>query len=134
MAKEPRSCECGCGEQTKGGRFRPGHDSRVHGKKHQDRARAEKIAAPLSTSKIEWPAGRTRDGISAGMLVEGLMPLGKTDRGVVYRISSFGWVAYVNDNGKQRIGEAGQTTILEPDVRKIEMTPIQRGAIARLTN
>lgn len=23
-------CTCGCGERTKGGRFRPGHDSRYH--------------------------------------------------------------------------------------------------------
>lgn len=32
MAKEPRQCECGCGEMTKGGRFRPGHDAKLHSK------------------------------------------------------------------------------------------------------
>ncbi len=26
-----RSCLCGCGEATRGGRFRPGHDARLHG-------------------------------------------------------------------------------------------------------
>lgn len=29
-AKEPRDCLCGCGGQTKGGRFIPGHDARFH--------------------------------------------------------------------------------------------------------
>jgi hypothetical protein len=29
-AKEPRECKCGCGEMTKGGLFRPGHDARYH--------------------------------------------------------------------------------------------------------
>lgn len=29
-AKNPRECECGCGEMTKGGRFRPGHDAKFH--------------------------------------------------------------------------------------------------------
>lgn len=28
----PKECGCGCGEMTKGGRFRPGHDARVHAK------------------------------------------------------------------------------------------------------
>jgi hypothetical protein len=26
-----RSCLCGCGETTRGGRFKPGHDARLHG-------------------------------------------------------------------------------------------------------
>lgn len=30
-ARTPRDCECSCGEQTKGGRFRPGHDGRLKG-------------------------------------------------------------------------------------------------------
>lgn len=28
---EPRDCVCGCGEQTKGGKFKPGHDGRLKG-------------------------------------------------------------------------------------------------------
>lgn len=28
--KEARECKCGCGEMTKGGLFRPGHDARYH--------------------------------------------------------------------------------------------------------
>jgi len=28
--REPKDCECGCGEKTKGGRFIPGHDARLH--------------------------------------------------------------------------------------------------------
>lgn len=31
-AKAPRDCSCGCGGQTKGGRFIPGHDARYHGR------------------------------------------------------------------------------------------------------
>lgn len=27
----PRVCACGCGKQTGGGTFRPGHDSKLHG-------------------------------------------------------------------------------------------------------
>lgn len=30
-AKTPRACACGCGAQTKGGRFAPGHDARLLG-------------------------------------------------------------------------------------------------------
>jgi hypothetical protein len=26
-----RSCLCGCGKTTRGGRFKPGHDARLHG-------------------------------------------------------------------------------------------------------
>lgn len=29
-AREPQSCKCGCGEMTKGGMFKPGHDARYH--------------------------------------------------------------------------------------------------------
>lgn len=28
-AKAPRDCQCGCGGQTKGGRFLPGHDAKL---------------------------------------------------------------------------------------------------------
>lgn len=28
--KTPQKCLCGCGEMTKGGRFRPGHDAKYH--------------------------------------------------------------------------------------------------------
>lgn len=36
-APKGQPCECGCGEQTKGGRFRPGHDAKLHS--------AQKLAA-----------------------------------------------------------------------------------------
>jgi hypothetical protein len=29
--REPRECLCSCGGMTKGGRFLPGHDARLHG-------------------------------------------------------------------------------------------------------
>ncbi len=29
-------CGCGCGEQTRGGRFRPGHDARLHARQRRD--------------------------------------------------------------------------------------------------
>lgn len=50
-AATPRDCQCGCGGQTKGGRFIPGHDARFHsrvrsleaqGVSHEE---AEKIAS-----------------------------------------------------------------------------------------
>lgn len=50
-AKEPRNCLCGCGGQTKGGRFIPGHDARFHSRVRQLEAQgvshdeAEKIAS-----------------------------------------------------------------------------------------
>lgn len=30
VVKEPKNCVCGCGGQTKGGNFLPGHDARFH--------------------------------------------------------------------------------------------------------
>jgi hypothetical protein len=29
--RQPRPCLCSCGETTRGGRFKPGHDARLHG-------------------------------------------------------------------------------------------------------
>lgn len=29
-SRTPRECTCGCGEMTRGGKFRPGHDARLH--------------------------------------------------------------------------------------------------------
>ena len=46
-AKQPQKCECGCGKLTKGGRFLPGHDARLHSrllkaaKDGNDEAKAE---------------------------------------------------------------------------------------------
>ena len=31
MSNRPM-CLCGCGQRTKGGRFKPGHDAKLHGK------------------------------------------------------------------------------------------------------
>ena len=30
--RTPQPCACGCGDQTKGGRFLPGHDARLKGR------------------------------------------------------------------------------------------------------
>jgi hypothetical protein len=61
----PRDCLCGCGGQTKGGRFLPGHDARFHGRiktltgqfglSHDE---AEKIASkgPLTGKYAAKPA------------------------------------------------------------------------------
>jgi hypothetical protein len=66
-AKEPRNCLCGCGGQTKGGRFIPGHDARFHsriktlmgqfGLGHDE---AEKIASkgPLTGKYAVKPAAK----------------------------------------------------------------------------
>lgn len=32
--KQPKPCKCGCGEWTKGGTFRPGHDARYYAQLH----------------------------------------------------------------------------------------------------
>lgn len=37
-SKDPRACECGCGENTKGGRFRPGHDAKLHSRQKAEAA------------------------------------------------------------------------------------------------
>lgn len=34
--REGRPCLCGCGEMTKGGRFRPGHDARYYARKRAE--------------------------------------------------------------------------------------------------
>lgn len=39
--KPSRACECGCGEMTKGGRYRPGHDARHHAKLKREEARGD---------------------------------------------------------------------------------------------
>lgn len=31
LSRKGRECLCGCGETTRGGRFKPGHDARLHG-------------------------------------------------------------------------------------------------------
>lgn len=38
--KDPRDCECGCGAQTKGGRFIPGHDAKLHKRLREEAAAA----------------------------------------------------------------------------------------------
>lgn len=38
--KEPKECLCGCGEFTKGGIFRPGHDARYHARLNREAADA----------------------------------------------------------------------------------------------
>ena len=30
-SKPPQKCNCGCGHMTRGGKFLPGHDARLHG-------------------------------------------------------------------------------------------------------
>ena len=48
--RSPKACDCGCGDQTKGGRFLPGHDARLKGRlltqlregNARDRTQAEK--------------------------------------------------------------------------------------------
>lgn len=42
-AKEPKACECGCGGQTKGGRYLPGHDAKHHSRIAKERE-AEALA------------------------------------------------------------------------------------------
>ena len=39
-SKEPRDCQCGCGGQTKGGRFLPGHDAKFHAAEKRKAAEA----------------------------------------------------------------------------------------------
>lgn len=44
--RSPRDCECGCGAQTKGGRFIPGHDAKLHARQRAE-AKAAAAAAPV---------------------------------------------------------------------------------------
>lgn len=43
--KDPRDCECGCGGQTKGGRFIPGHDAKLHARQKAEAKAAAAAAA-----------------------------------------------------------------------------------------
>ena len=59
MAKrEPQACGCGCGGMTKGGRFLPGHDARMHGKKHESARIQERMRAGTAVHKTEEVAYR----------------------------------------------------------------------------
>ena len=43
--RDPRACECECGGMTKGGRFIPGHDAKLHARqKAEAKAKAEALA------------------------------------------------------------------------------------------
>jgi hypothetical protein len=61
----PRECACGCGEMTKGGTYRPGHDARHHaalkaaGKKPKliaSAAKREKARAAAKAGRVGKPA------------------------------------------------------------------------------
>lgn len=41
----PKLCACGCGEWTRGGRFKPGHDSKAHGHKTEEERKEAKLAS-----------------------------------------------------------------------------------------
>ena len=50
--RKPARCQCGCGEQTLGGKFRPGHDARLKGRllreaRGRDKRTAAKARAEL---------------------------------------------------------------------------------------
>lgn len=54
--RSPRDCECGCGAQTKGGRFLPGHDAKLHSRQKAEakaKAEAEAAQAPGQTTVDE---------------------------------------------------------------------------------
>ena len=52
-AKEPQACKCGCGEMTKGGMFRPGHDARYHSALAKEQAAAAAAEAPAEPETAE---------------------------------------------------------------------------------
>lgn len=60
--KTPKDCECGCGGQTKGGRFVPGHDARLHGW-------AVRVERKVCELKDVEPAG-TREAVRKLLLVK----------------------------------------------------------------
>jgi hypothetical protein len=71
-------CACGCGGTPKGPKslYLPGHDSRRHGKAHQDsdlrQAMTIRRVGATKTEPLEFTSNRTSPGgIRAGMLVRG---------------------------------------------------------------
>jgi len=59
--KTPRDCVCGCGEQTKGGRFVPGHDAKMRGKliraaQNTDLRLPDRIDALRQLREHKWDA------------------------------------------------------------------------------
>ena len=58
--KTPQDCACGCGEQTKGGRFRPGHDAKLASRLRKEAA-AEVVIEQLPP--IDEPDGTIKEVI-----------------------------------------------------------------------
>jgi hypothetical protein len=50
--KQPRDCGCGCGQQTKGGRFCPGHDARFHA---QQKRLADDVLQVIEDAQAQEP-------------------------------------------------------------------------------
>lgn len=58
MAKTAQDCHCGCGSQTKGGRFLPGHDARLKSQLFsavRDGSAAERRKAEKKLAEFNWP-------------------------------------------------------------------------------
>jgi hypothetical protein len=146
MTKEARACECGCNEMTKGGRFRPGHDSRMHGTKKQSEAVqvAMTIRAVGSTKKtpLEFTTNRvSAAGVRAGMLIKGLIAGGldqdtKEVQGICSYVSPHGWVTLITPEGKQYIigGSSGHgdPEIVEPAPKTDRLPQAQRLVLERV--
>lgn len=139
MAKEPRQCSCGCGEMTKGGLWRPGHDSRAHGRKETNRIanRLRGDVQPTSTAQIEWPtSGRTLGEIVQGSRVRAIVgPRGLEVDGVVYSITRYGWGSLVGQDGRQWNATRERMTVIEADPKRaaVGMPPEQKRVLVRLT-
>jgi len=125
---------------TKGGRFRPGHDSRMHGKKQTDAKLQERLAPsrPVSKGQLVFPLGRrAKDGTMAGMKVRGFAAKSGhpvKHGAIVYSVSPWGWIAVVQEDGRQSIYYEGDWLLLEKDPKKAQddMTPEQRQMLDRL--
>lgn len=66
VAKETPLCLCGCGEHTKGGKFRPGHDARYHSAQRKlEEAAAEKAAKKSAKAAKAAPEAVTAAGVEA---------------------------------------------------------------------
>lgn len=145
MSKVPKECECGCGEWTKGGRFRPGHDARMHGKsKPPTGAHGTAGTAPLPPDAGQRPSepeiAEEGHGTSLrpGMLVRAQIGSRTEDAavrtGIVFRTTQFGWCAFVDSEGRQCIGYQGRTFIENGDVKAVlrGATATQKAALIRL--
>jgi hypothetical protein len=72
----PKSCECGCGGQTRGGRFLPGHDARLYGRIKRYNDWFEENAEKITSGEVSKDAFRDYADLPQSLKDGGTCPSG----------------------------------------------------------